>query len=180
MVPSLWLYSFRFLLSSYSTLVNLPRLFQRTFPFRSGHCRWKVLLDDFENPRGNLVTINASIIFLLLYTGQGFDWPKNDILFQCTPSAWSSHAILLGDASHSMVPCVNVPHKSLDRYPKLFADLEHLVYVSFFFNNIVSMDKDSTAVLKTFGCSALSLSDTTSRPQPHLRLAKRIPSWNWL
>jgi len=39
------------------------------------------MLDDFEkNPRGNLVTINV------------------------TPTSWGSNAILLGDASHSMVP----------------------------------------------------------------------------
>ncbi|WVN85862.1 kynurenine 3-monooxygenase [Cryptococcus depauperatus CBS 7841] len=55
--------------------------FKEHFPSALGIVGEKVLLDDFEkNPRGNLVTIN------------------------CTPSAWSSHALLLGDSSHSMVP----------------------------------------------------------------------------
>ncbi|WVQ97129.1 kynurenine 3-monooxygenase [Kwoniella sp. CBS 9459] len=55
--------------------------FKENFPSAVDIVGEKKLLDDFENnPRGNLVTIN------------------------CTPSAWSSHALLLGDASHSMVP----------------------------------------------------------------------------
>lgn len=40
----------------------------------------RLVKDFMANPRGNLVTINVS------------------------PSSWSSHALLLGDASHSMVP----------------------------------------------------------------------------
>ncbi|OCF33318.1 kynurenine 3-monooxygenase [Kwoniella heveanensis BCC8398] len=55
--------------------------FREHFPSAVEIVGEKKLLDDFENnPRGNLVTIN------------------------CTPSVWSSHALLLGDASHSMVP----------------------------------------------------------------------------
>ncbi|WVR05750.1 kynurenine 3-monooxygenase [Kwoniella sp. DSM 27419] len=55
--------------------------FKENFPSAVAIVGEDKLLDDFEhNPRGNLVTIN------------------------CTPSAWSSHALLIGDASHSMVP----------------------------------------------------------------------------
>ncbi|WVQ71023.1 kynurenine 3-monooxygenase [Cryptococcus sp. DSM 104548] len=55
--------------------------FKENFPSAVEIVGEKLLLDDFENnPRGNLVTIN------------------------CVPSVWSSHAVLLGDASHSMVP----------------------------------------------------------------------------
>ncbi|OWZ49291.1 kynurenine 3-monooxygenase [Cryptococcus neoformans A2-102-5] len=64
-----------------NTRESAATFFREHFPSAVDIVGEKVLLDDFEkNPRGNLVTIN------------------------CTPSAWSSHAILLGDASHSMVP----------------------------------------------------------------------------
>ncbi|WVQ62370.1 kynurenine 3-monooxygenase [Kwoniella botswanensis] len=70
--------------SSLSTLncrEAASRFFIEHFPSAVQIVGEKKLLDDFmNNPRGNLVTIN------------------------CTPSAWSSHALLLGDASHSMVP----------------------------------------------------------------------------
>ncbi|KAK6905528.1 kynurenine 3-monooxygenase [Kwoniella mangroviensis CBS 8507] len=70
--------------SSLSTLNSreaASRFFIEHFPSAVQIVGEKKLLDDFmNNPRGNLVTIN------------------------CTPSAWSSHALLLGDASHSMVP----------------------------------------------------------------------------
>nr|XP_019014790.1 kynurenine 3-monooxygenase [Kwoniella pini CBS 10737]OCF53571.1 kynurenine 3-monooxygenase [Kwoniella pini CBS 10737] len=68
-------------LSTLTTREAAGRFFVEHFPSAVQIIGEKRLLDDFENnPRGNLVTIN------------------------CTPSAWSSHALLLGDASHSMVP----------------------------------------------------------------------------
>ncbi|WWC58433.1 kynurenine 3-monooxygenase [Kwoniella dejecticola CBS 10117] len=68
-------------LSTLTTREAASRFFIEHFPSAVQIVGEKRLLDDFENnPRGNLVTIN------------------------CTPSAWSSHALLLGDASHSMVP----------------------------------------------------------------------------
>ncbi|WWC86089.1 kynurenine 3-monooxygenase [Kwoniella dendrophila CBS 6074] len=68
-------------LSTITTREAASRFFHEHFPSAIQIVGEKKLLDDFENnPRGNLVTIN------------------------CTPSAWSSHALLLGDASHSMVP----------------------------------------------------------------------------
>ncbi|WWD09231.1 kynurenine 3-monooxygenase [Kwoniella europaea PYCC6329] len=68
-------------LSTLSSREAASRFFIEHFPSAVQIVGEKKLLDDFmNNPRGNLVTIN------------------------CTPSAWSSHALLLGDASHSMVP----------------------------------------------------------------------------
>ncbi|ODO07320.1 kynurenine 3-monooxygenase [Cryptococcus wingfieldii CBS 7118] len=68
-------------LDKIKTREQASAFFKDNFPSAVDIVGEKLLLDDFENnPRGNLVTIN------------------------CTPSAWSSHALLLGDASHSMVP----------------------------------------------------------------------------
>ncbi|WWD17975.1 kynurenine 3-monooxygenase [Kwoniella shandongensis] len=68
-------------LATLDTRDAAARFFKENFPSAVEIVGEKRLLDDFEkNPRGNLVTINV------------------------TPSVWSSHAVLLGDASHSMVP----------------------------------------------------------------------------
>ncbi|WVQ85327.1 kynurenine 3-monooxygenase [Cryptococcus sp. DSM 104549] len=68
-------------LAQIKTREHAAQFFKENFPGAVETVGEKLLLDDFEkNPRGNLVTIN------------------------CNPSAWSSHALLLGDASHSMVP----------------------------------------------------------------------------
>ncbi|KAK8865840.1 kynurenine 3-monooxygenase [Kwoniella newhampshirensis] len=68
-------------LATLDTREAAASFFKENFPSAVEIVGEKRLLDDFEkNPRGNLVTINVS------------------------PSVWSSHAVLLGDASHSMVP----------------------------------------------------------------------------
>ncbi|ORY32327.1 kynurenine 3-monooxygenase [Naematelia encephala] len=68
-------------LDSIDTRDKARTFFVENFPTAVAIVGEDLLLDDFEkNPRGNLVTINVS------------------------PISWSSHALLLGDASHSMVP----------------------------------------------------------------------------
>lgn len=68
-------------LDSISTREDAAKFFTDNFPSAVKIVGEERLLDDFEkNPRGNLVTINA------------------------TPSSWQSHGLLLGDSSHSMVP----------------------------------------------------------------------------
>jgi hypothetical protein len=68
-------------LDTISTREDAAKFFNDNFPSAVKIVGEERLLDDFEkNPRGNLVTINA------------------------TPSSWQSHGLLLGDSSHSMVP----------------------------------------------------------------------------
>jgi kynurenine 3-monooxygenase len=97
--------------SSLSTLDTRPAaeaFFRENFPSAVDIVGIKPLVDDFENnPRGNLVTTHVSVLHILHSLQQ--------LIGQVLPTVWSSHAVLLGDASHSMVPYVNHFHPGKPR-----------------------------------------------------------------
>ena len=78
--------------------------FKHHFPSAVKLMGEKRIMDDVtQNPRGNLVT---------MHVGNRQSSGTSKLIIQVNPTVWKSHAVLLGDAAHSMVPSV-----ALDAHP---------------------------------------------------------------